>query len=132
MNADDYLGEVRALVLADPLVTHWLIVREESEGDAGLYRYRLTLIDGSLLEAFEWFEIVEAVSARTLKYSFHWQAADGTLISRWDNAPHHPEIATAPDHVHSGGENIVQPSSALSLRDVLAFIERQARQGRTA
>ena len=35
------------------------------------------------------------------KYSYHWQTERGKLIKRWDNAPHHPEIATSPHHFHT-------------------------------
>jgi len=35
----------------------------------------------------------------TTKYRYHWQTGSGKLIKRWDNAPHHPEIDTFPDHL---------------------------------
>ncbi|MEA1899197.1 MAG: DUF6516 family protein, partial [Thermodesulfobacteriota bacterium] len=38
-----------------------------------------------------------------MKYSFHWQNAQGRLRQRWDNAPHYPDLPNAPHHVH--GEN---------------------------
>lgn len=34
------------------------------------------------------------------KYSFHWQDAQGCLMKRWGNAPHHPRLDNAPHHVH--------------------------------
>jgi len=30
------------------------------------------------------------------------QRADGTLVFRYDNVPHHPEIVTFPHHKHVG------------------------------
>ncbi len=127
MNTDEYLAEIRARILADPLITHWLSVREKSEGDAGQSRYRLALADGSFLEAFEWFEIKPNASPQTLKYSFHWQDANGKLLSRWDNAPHHPAIQNAPHHWHDGAEDNVKPHSPMTLTQALDEIRARTR-----
>ena len=48
-------------------------------------------------------------------YSYHWQNKEKMLITRWDNASHHPEIETFPHHVHEGDE--IKPS------DVPTFVE---------
>ncbi len=69
-DAADYLTRIKALVVANPKVVRWSVVREEAQGEIGLFRYRLTLCDGSLLEMFEFFRIEEGV--QVIKYSFHW------------------------------------------------------------
>ena len=56
------------------------------------------------------------------KYSFHWQRDDGQLIKRWDNATHHPEILTHPNHLHDGHETNVLPSVLMNIIDVLSII----------
>ncbi len=96
-------------------------MREEVQGKQGLLRYRLTLIDGSLLEIFERFDVQEK-AVRVTKYSFHWQDANGPLRQRWDNAPHHPEITTHPHHVHKGKEEDVEPHEPVTLEDVLELV----------
>ena len=58
-NATEYLGRVKALILVNPSIVHWETVREEAEGDMGLFRYRLRLHDDSLLEVLERFEVAE-------------------------------------------------------------------------
>ena len=58
-DATDYLAHIKALIILNPQVVHWTVVREEAQGDLGLFRYRLTLRDGGLLELFERFQIVE-------------------------------------------------------------------------
>jgi len=55
-NATEYLARVKALILVCPDVVHSETVREEAEGDMGLFRYRLRLQDDSLLAVFERFE----------------------------------------------------------------------------
>jgi len=89
--ADDYLAYVKALIIANSQVAGWKALREEGGGDLGLFRYRITFHDGSLMEMFERFQIVNEKLLVT-KYRFHWQDAAGRLLKRWDNAAHHPQV----------------------------------------
>ncbi|MBN2090455.1 hypothetical protein JW964_12650 [candidate division KSB1 bacterium] len=57
-------------------------------------RLKVEFNDNSLLH------IRESLALGKSKYSYHWQKANGDLIIRWDNAPHHPEIKTHPFHLH--------------------------------
>jgi hypothetical protein len=76
-DATYYLTWIKALIVANPKVVHWSVVREEAQGDTGIFRYRLSLCDDSFLEMFEFFQIQEAV--QVIKCSFHWQNPDGQL-----------------------------------------------------
>ena len=58
-DAADYLAYIKALIVANPQVLRWTVAREETQGDMGLFRYRLTLRNTSLLEMFERFQVVE-------------------------------------------------------------------------
>src|SRR4030067_368066 len=55
------------------------------------------------------------------KYSYHWQDANGNLITRWDNSPHHREIFTFPHHKHL--PNGVVDSRERTIKDVLKIIK---------
>ena len=57
------------------------------------------------------------------KYSYHWQAADGSLLSRWDNSPHHKELPNYPYHLHQG--NSLMPCYRVSIDDVLKVISER-------
>jgi len=120
-DAADYLTHVRAVIIANPGVVHLSVVREEAQGNLGLLRYRLTLRDGGLLEAFELFEVIRGQVTPT-KYSFHWQDAAGRLRKRWDNAAHRPEAATHPHHVHEGEELNVRAHVQVTLEEILALV----------
>jgi len=124
-NASDYLAHIKALITLNPQVVHWKVLREEAQGDMGLFRYRLTLRDGGLLEMLERFQIVKG-RLQVTKYSFHWQGAGGELRKRWDNAAHHPETPTHPHHVHDGMEANVLPHEPLNAEEVLAIIATEA------
>jgi hypothetical protein len=64
-------------------------------------------------------------------YSYHGERRrQRGLIYRWDNAPHHPNAATFPDHLHDGDDTSVSESPLSSdageaLRHVLEFVRRQ-------
>jgi hypothetical protein len=120
-DAGDYLTYVKALIVANPQVTDWKMLREEAQDDLGLFRCRITLRDGSLLELFERFQVV-GEKLQITKYRFHWQDAAGRLVKRWDNAAHHPEISTHPHHVHDGNENNVISHGPISAEDILGII----------
>jgi hypothetical protein len=122
--AADYLAYIKALIVVNPQVLRFNVVREEAQGDRGLLRYRLTL-RGSLLEIFELFQIVEGM-VQVTKYSFHWQDKTGKLLKRWDNAAHHRELSTSPHHVHDGKEENVRPHESVSAEEVLTLVTAEA------
>lgn len=103
---------------ASPVVRAFEVVEFREWAEGFYYRLAVRLHDGSLLHAREFF------SADERHYSFHWQTAEGALIVRWDDAPHHRELETFPYHVHEG--EAVKQSLPVSLREVLAEIEKQA------
>jgi hypothetical protein len=45
------------------------------------------------------------------------------MILRWDDAPHHRDLATFPYHLHEGAA--IRTSLPVSLREVLAEIEKR-------
>lgn len=122
--AADYLAYIKALIVVNPQVLRFNVVREEAQGDKGLLRYRLTL-RGSLLEIFELFQIVEGM-VQVTKYSFHWQDKTGKLLKRWDNAAHHRELSTSPHYVHDGKEENARPHGPVSAEEVLTLVTAEA------
>jgi len=91
-----------------------------------LYRLRAVLSDGSQLEMME--RVVNTKTTGNIlmtKYSFHWQKANHNLIKRWDNAPHHSEIATYPHHIHVGREENVMANFPVMATDVFLLIDRE-------
>lgn len=124
-DADEYLATVKASIIMTDQIVHWTAIREEAQGDTGLFRYRLMLQDGDLLEVFERFRVSHGVVVVS-KYSYHWQNAAGDLRMRWDNAPHHQDVPTQPHHVHDGDEANVLPHEPMTLAAVLAAIASMA------
>lgn len=85
-------------------------------GETVYIRGHLLFVDSSILE----IAIFATEYHNTLaidKYRFHYLDNAGKMLFRYDNAPHHPEIASHPDHKHTP-DTIIQ-SNAPSLENIL-------------
>jgi Family of unknown function (DUF6516) len=120
-SARDYIATIKGLIILHPQIVQWIVVREEYQGNRGLFRYRLILKDGSFLEMFELFQMTE-LGVKISKYSFHWQSPNGELYKRWDNAAHHKNISTYPYHIHEGAEDNILPHSPVTAEEILTII----------
>ena len=81
-------------------------------------KLRLSLHDSSFLDI--WLSVED-------DYAYHWERRGQTgEVFRWDNAPHHPQISTHPNHFHKGDEATVEESHLSispekALREILHF-----------
>ena len=78
--------------------------------------------DGGNVELFEYVAESKGL-IHVVKYSFHWQNAQGKLRRRWDNAPHHPELSNAPHHVHIENDYVRQIAPVPDIFSVIRKIE---------
>jgi len=76
--------------------------------------------DGSRLVFFEFLRSA-LTSLNREKYRYHFMDASNQLVFRYDNAPHHPKIATFPHHKHR--PTGVADSLAPRFEQVLVEIE---------
>ena len=86
------------------------------EPEIQLLYVRVTLANQTLLY------IREVVTIKDYKYSYHWQTKSGELIRRWDNAPHWQKGIDSVYHVHVKQPDAVEPSSRVTVEDVLKVI----------
>jgi len=100
------------------LFKSWRVIRYEQEGAAYLLQLSALLQDGSCLELRDYL-----FTDGSRKYAYQWMETDGALRRRWDNAPHWPDVATAPHHVHVPGQETPEPSTITNLEDLLRFIQ---------
>ncbi len=99
-----------------PIVLSFKVLDRRTWRTGSYLRLCVLLRDGSELYTREY------VSATERKYAFHWQDAAGTIIARWDNAPHYRDLKTHPDHLHTPDQ--VVASYEIDLADVLSAIEK--------
>ena len=100
------------------LFKSWRVIRYEQEAETYLLQLSANLQDDSRLELRDYL-----FADGSRKYAYQWMEADGTLRRRWDNAPHWPDVATAPHHVHLPGQETPEPSTVTNLEDLLCFIQ---------
>ncbi len=62
-------------------------------------------------------EFTESITPDRFKYRYHYMDTEGNLVFRYDNVPHHREIATFPDHKHY--PDTVIESEPVDLRQVI-------------
>lgn len=87
-----------------------------------ILRVDLCFYNGSQLSVVEEVERIGHRDVRRIAYKFHYQRADGTMIFRYDNAPHYPGVPTFPHHKHVGDSVVAAEEPDLS--DVLREIDR--------
>lgn len=88
----------------------------------GLVRSDFIFWDGSTLAISESVDTSAGYPEKT-DYSYQY-VRGGQTVFRYDNAPHHPEIATFPHHKHVGAREELAPASPPTLSTVFAEIEQ--------
>ena len=119
MTSEAYLAAMKERFVADPIVTHFHVIRERSTWVDGHIRARVVLADSSQLEFSEYMQRSSAGEIAVITYSYHWANADNQLIKRWDNAPHFPDLPGFPDHIHDGATREVTSGQPMSISAVL-------------
>lgn len=128
MTIEDYFLHVRQLIQG---MSDVHIERYEEQlltETRGNLRIRLRFSEYTLLEVSEAIVCI-ASELHWLSYRYHYHDVSIGLTLRYDNAPHHPQIATHPHHKHRN--NDVLPSSRPSIEQVLQEVQAvQAPTGR--
>lgn len=86
------------------------------DGTTLYLRGGLRFVDSSVLEiALFTSEAPHGINID--KYRFQYMSADGRMVFRYDNAPHHPDVASFPHHKHVPDKVI--PSTVPTIRNLL-------------
>lgn len=85
------------------------------------FRARIRFFDGSRLFVSEDLERISEREMRRIEFTFHYQSADGSLIFRYDDIAHYPDLPTFPAHKHTPDGVIA--AEAPDLTDVLSEID---------
>lgn len=114
----DYISQVKSTIEKLPYVlSNALII--DNRGDVVLYLKGVIIFtDQSELHLKEYS--ISVPEFKMIAYSYHFQAADKKLISRYDNAEHHPGLENFPHHKHVGDK--IFSAEEVSLDKVLELI----------
>jgi hypothetical protein len=98
------------------IVADYTVSEFRRYGAAMSFVAKVVFIDGSVLFIKDYLFI-----DGKRKYSYHWQDDSGSLLSRWDNAPHHDDIISFPHHRHLHNAQVTA-STERTLPDIFHFI----------
>lgn len=115
----NYLASVDQSLRDSPFVNDFQ-TQHEDRGEVWFLRVSVYFIDNSLLHFRELFVGQEKPFKKT--FTYHYQRADGTIVFRYDNAPHFPNLLTAPNHKHIGETEVIA-ADAPDLQSVMKEIE---------
>jgi hypothetical protein len=123
MTSREYYATVQKAILAAAHVLQSDVAFDKISEEECYIRGVLTLTGNYQLHIAEY--VITEPKFQRVKYRFHLQTPKGKLIARWDNAPHHPEAKTHPDHLHVGEKIKANPPMDIPqvLIEVLSFIE---------
>ena len=118
---ESYFQSLLKAIAASPIVQSSDVAIDRRTMHAALIRRDLYFVDSSRLHFRELIEVRTEIIVRM--YSYHYQDADNTLIFRYDDTRHHPDLSTSPHHKHDGSEANVVPAAAPDLFRVLREIQ---------
>jgi hypothetical protein len=93
---------------------------EKRTSTEGFVRGDVRFKDGSQLHFREL--VTTEPSVQRVSYTYHYMRADGTMVFRYDDTDHFPNLPTAPHHKHIGGNDVIA-ANAPDLAVVLTEIE---------
>ena len=125
MTLEEYFANVFRLIQALAGVSVERYEEQLLSATRGNLRLRLRFADQALLEMSEAI-LCTAGTLQWLSYRYHYQELSGFVL-RYDNAPHHPEVETHPDHKHIGDDVVASthPTIAQVLFEVQTLRGRQ-------
>jgi hypothetical protein len=124
MTPSDYIADVKAALIASPLVATFEIIEAWSQPDRGYIRSRIRLTNGDFVEVSEYFIVIQQVCL-TERYRYQWM--DGQqkqLYKRWDNVEHYPNLPNFPHHIHCQNGQ-VKPGKSLNIIDLLNSLDEE-------
>ena len=109
MSIAEHFEDVIRRVKGHPLVKRLHVKSMQVSLKRGYVRLTALFVDNSELHIFEYVNS----DLRRLSYAYHYQSLSGSMIFRYDNEPHYPDLSTFPHHRH-----IVQGSAPEASREV--------------
>jgi len=118
MNLERRLEDIRAALKQIDWFSTDEQVDYDLDGSSGtlFIRGKISLFNDTILE------FTESISPGWLRYRYQYMRKDGSLIFRYDNVPHHPNMATFPHHKHYS-DRVIENEPADLRRVIEEIIE---------
>lgn len=118
-----HAAAIEAAIRGCTVVATYSLNTAQLSPNTGYVEGEVLFVDGSRLVFFEFLRRMAAGLDRE-KYRYHFMDAGNQLLFRYDNAPHHPRMATFPHHKHL--PTGVTDSPAPRFAEILAEAEAHA------
>ena len=119
---EDYYQSLLETIATSPLVRSSEVALDKRTSQVGLIRGDLFFANDSRLHFRELVELQADIVVRRM-YSYHYQASDQSLIFRYDDTPHFPDLPNFPHHKHIDRSEQVVSATPPNLTAVLREIE---------
>ncbi len=93
------IAEIETTIRRSVLVVTYDLVKVQLSANTGYVEGAVIFTNSARLLFFEFWQRT-ALGTERKKYRYHLLDDANQMIFRYDNAPHHPEIATFPHHKH--------------------------------
>ncbi len=123
MTIAEYLESVKTVLLTNPLVNEFKILRERATATDGYLRVRLQMVKEWRMEFSEYVNASTDGKIEVVTYSYHCTDKFGRLVVRFDNAPHFPDLSDFPHHQHIGDPEIVKSNKPVNIFLVIDMLE---------
>lgn len=124
---DQYFNNLERAVSSSPGVISYAIERMYGgRPNEGYIKGKVVFANFSKLEFSEFVEDQDE-RVRVIKYRYQYMEVTNQLIFRYDNAPHHRELETFPDHKHLNNGQIISaidPNLNRVMREIVALLVR--------
>jgi hypothetical protein len=117
-----YFAQIEQVLQAVPN-TQNLTLRKTLYNDKQGYIAGSIVFDGG--DRLDFAEVKNTDHAGKVKYRYQYMDAGQNMVFRYDNAPHHRQVATFPHHKHD--REVIRDSREPSLEDVLLEIAEYQR-----
>jgi hypothetical protein len=121
-----YFAQIEQAIETFPGIRGYVLQKKVYNTKQGYIRGQIEFAGG---ERLEFVEVKDTDVKHKLKYRYHCMDENHEMLFRYDNAPHHPEIASHPHHKHE--ENGVHESREPNLDDALMEIAEILRKSGT-
>lgn len=120
---EEYFQWVENILREFPIIRAYALSKKIYNNQQGMISGKIVFENGSRLD---FLEVIDTGEDAKLKYRYHFMNKSNTLIFRYDNAPHHPQIKSFPHHKHL--PKSIKTSVEPSLRDVLLEITKKSKR----
>jgi hypothetical protein len=123
MTIADYFETIKEHLMITSFVADFKISKQVERSKNGHIRACVTFTDNSRLEFSEFVEQNAGDEIQVVTYSYHWSDENESLLRRWDNTSHFPNLENFPHHIHSNEEQVIS-GKPINIFGVLDKIEK--------